>query len=130
MTIRVEPPLIFADHVRFVCSGEYSLDEALATFEQALGSAAAAGRDAALLDVRELTGPTPTLADRYRLAVRIAEIQVTQVTRVRFALLGREPLIHPERFGDVVAATHGATARAFTDEAMALGWLLGSNRGR
>ena len=34
-------------------------------------------------------------------------------------------MIHPERFGDVVAARRGAVARAFTDEELALEWLLG-----
>jgi hypothetical protein len=40
-------------------------------------------------------------------------------------LLGHEPMIHPERFGEIVATTRGADARVFTDEALALEWLLG-----
>ena len=34
-------------------------------------------------------------------------------------------MIHPERFGEIVATTRGADARVFTDEALALRWLLG-----
>lgn len=33
-------------------------------------------------------------------------------------------MIHPERFGEIVAANRGALARAFTDESAALEWLL------
>lgn len=40
-------------------------------------------------------------------------------------MLGHEPMIHPERFGEIVAANRGAHARVFTEEAPALDWLLG-----
>ena len=40
-------------------------------------------------------------------------------------MLGHEPMIHPERFGEIVAANRGADARVFTEEALALAWLLG-----
>lgn len=40
------------------------------------------------------------------------------------ALLGHEPMIHREQFGEVVATTRGAVARVFTDDSLALNWLL------
>jgi hypothetical protein len=33
-------------------------------------------------------------------------------------------MIHPDRFGEIVARNRGADARVFTDEADALQWLL------
>ena len=48
--------------------------------------------------------------------------------RIRFAVLGNEPMVHPERFGEIVATNRGAVMRVFTDEALALEWLLGKNR--
>ena len=50
--------------------------------------------------------------------------QAATKPRIRFALLGHEPMIHPERFGEIVATTRGADGRVFTDEASALEWLL------
>jgi len=61
--------------------------------------------------------------ERYDWAVRIAELQARFLPRIRVALVGNEPLIHPERFGEIVARNRGADARAFTDEAEALRWL-------
>ena len=37
-------------------------------------------------------------------------------------------MVHPERFGEIVATNRGAVMRVFTDEALALDWLLGKNR--
>ena len=81
--------------------------------------------DALLIDVRNVTGREPTLTERYDQAVHVADLQAARTPRIRMALLGHEPMIHHERFGEVVAATRGAVARVFTDEGLALGWLLG-----
>ena len=77
-----------------------------------------------------MTGREPTLAERYDLAVRIADIQATQTPRIRMAVLGHEPMIHPERFGEIVATNRGALTRVFTDERAALEWLLTPARTR
>ena len=37
-------------------------------------------------------------------------------------------MVHPERFGEIVATNRGAVMRVFTDEVLALDWLLGKNR--
>ena len=116
-----------ADHVRVTCTGAFTLDAAVQVFRRTFALAADAGREAALLDLRALNG-APTLAERYEIAVRAAEFQAARKPRVRLAVLGKEPLIHPERFGEIVAPTRGAVGRVFTDEALALQWLLGSAR--
>jgi hypothetical protein len=113
------------DRVSVECGGAFSLPEMLAAFERGFALAAETGREALLVDIRRLAGPSPTISDRYELAVRVAELQAAREPRVRFAIIGHEPMIHPERFGDIVAARRGAVARAFTDEAAALDWLLG-----
>jgi hypothetical protein len=124
MTIRVEPH-VFADHVRLVASGVFALEDALRLFEQVFALASKAGLDAALIDARGLGGPEPTLTERYTLAVRTAELQATYTPRIRLAVLGHEPMIHPERFGEIVATRRGAVLRVFTDEIQALDWLQG-----
>jgi hypothetical protein len=115
-------------HVRAECAGPYSLDAILDAVERIFTLTAEAGRDAVLVDVRNVTAGEPTMADRYQIAVHIAELQAAQHPRIRMAAVGNEPFIHPERFGEIVATRHGATARTFTDDATALDWLLGTSR--
>ena len=118
-------PTAHEDYLRLECTGTFTLESALAAYERAFSLAAEAGRPAVLVDVRRLAGREPTMAERYQLAVSLADQQGVTKPRIRFALLGHEPMIHPERFGEIVATTRGADARVFTDEALALGWLLG-----
>ncbi len=112
-----------AAYVRVEMSGPYSHAEILPLCERCFADAAAAGREALLVDARGITGREPTMTERYDWAVRIAELQARYEPRIRVALVGNEPLIHPERFGEIVARNRGADARAFTDEAEALRWL-------
>ena len=117
-------PTAHEDYLRLECSGTFSQESALDAYERAFTLAAEAGRPAVLVDIRAVTGREPTLAERYQLAVRVADAQAGTKPRIRFALLGHEPMIHPERFGEIVATTRGADGRVFTDEASALEWLL------
>jgi len=115
-------------HLLVECTGTYTIDALLHVYEQAFAMAAEAGRDAVLIDVRNVTGREPTLTERYDQAVHVADLQAAQTLRIRVALLGHEPLIHRERFGEVVATTRGAVARVFTDESLAIHWLLGRRK--
>lgn len=118
------------DHLRLDCAGTFLQESVLKLYEQAFLLAANAGRDAVLIDGRKLTGREPTLTERYAQAVLVAELQSSQKPRIRLAVLGHEPIVHPERFGEIVAANHGAVARVFTDESAALEWLLASPKPR
>ena len=112
-------------YVELVCSGIYSRAEALRVGNEAYRQAALENRIAMLIDVRKITGRLPTLLDRYDFGVHVAENYLSTDPRIRLALLGNEPMIHPERFGELVARNRGADARVFTEEAQALDWLLG-----
>jgi hypothetical protein len=116
-----------AGYLRVECAGEFSPESAREIFERAFALAAESGREAVLLDIRQLAGREPTMAERYEQAVRIAETQAARMPRIRIALLGHEPIIHPERFGEIVATRRGADARVFTEEALALEWLARRN---
>ncbi len=117
-----------ADHVRIALDGEFSLEELLPLCDRFFAVTAEAGRDAMLVDARQVTGREPTMAERYQWAVRVSEAQARYKPRIRVALVAHEPLIHPERFGEIVATNRGADMRTFTDESLALGWLLGKSR--
>lgn len=118
-------PTAHEDYLRLECSGTFSLESALEAYERAFALASEAGRPAVLVDIRTVTGREPTMAERYQLAVCVADAQAATKPRIRFALLGHEPMIHPERFGEIVAANRGADARVFTEDELALAWLLG-----
>jgi hypothetical protein len=116
------------DHVRIDVSGTFSPDGIAAAFERGFACAARDGVDALLADVRQVTGQPPSLAERYALANRVSELQAARHPLIRFAMLGHVPMVHAERFGEIVATNRGAVVKAFTDEAEALAWLLGKAR--
>lgn len=116
---------VHPDHLEVACTGLYSRSESHRIAEAAFHEAARAGRKAVLIDVRRITGRVPDILDRFDIGVRIAKHYRESDPRVRLAVLGNEPMIHPDRFGELVARNRGADARVFTDAAMALDWLVG-----
>jgi hypothetical protein len=118
-----------AGYVRIQVSGDFSLEAILPLCDRFFEVTASAGREAMLVDARSVTGREPTMAERYQWAVRVAAAQALHQPRIRVALLGHEPLIHPERFGEIVVTNRGGLIRTFTEEPSALEWLLGKARG-
>ncbi len=116
------------EYVELVCTGAYYPGGQLYVAREAFVAASRAGRVAALVDVRQLEGPGPTMSERYDQAVKVAQVQSGITPRIRLALLGREPMVHPQRFGEIVATNRGALLRVFTDQALALEWLLAKPR--
>ena len=112
------------DHVVLECTGSFTYQSLVHLYEQAFARAVAAGRGAVLIDVRRIAGPPPTVLERVNGALVVVRLQESQRPKVRLAVLGKEPIIHPERLGEIVAAARGAVARVFTDEAEALDWLI------
>ena len=113
-----------AEYLEVACAGLYSRAETLRVGELAFGEAARAKLDAILIDVRAVTGRVPSILDRFEMGVRIAKNYLESDPRTRLAVLGHEPMIHPDRFGELVARNRGADARVFTDATQALDWLL------
>jgi hypothetical protein len=115
---------VHADYLEVGCEGLYSRAETLRVGEEAYAAAARANRDAILVDARAITGRVPTILDRFEMGVRIARHYLETDPRIRLAVVGHEPMIHPDRFGELVARNRGADARVFTDGTEALDWLL------
>lgn len=118
VAVRVHP-----EHLEIACAGLFSRSEALRVTNEAYQRAATEKRRNILIDARRVVGRVPTILDRYEIGVHTARTYLEHSPRIRVALLGHEPMIHPERFGEIVARNRGADTRAFTDEAEALGWL-------
>jgi hypothetical protein len=66
------------------------------------------------------TGPAPTTLERYQIAMRSLELP----RGIRFAMVAREEVLDPGRFGQTVARNRGLPFAVFADEAPALAWLL------
>ena len=114
---------VHAGYLELGCTGMYSRAEAHRIGDEAYREAARANRSALLVDVREVSGRVPTILDRFEMGLRIAKHYMASDPRIRLAVLGHEPMIHPERFGELVARNRGADARVFTDEGQARAWL-------
>ena len=112
------------EYLEVACIGDYTPELPVLVAGHALGLAARAGRNAVLIDIRQVTGREPTMSERYDQAVQIADLQSRQAPGTRIAVLGIEPMIHPQRFGEIVATNRGARLRVFTAEAEAVEWLL------
>lgn len=110
-------------YVTLECTGTYTAESSLRVFEQAFEIAARERRGAVLVDIRLLAGGPPTFGERYDQGVLVAKLQSAQASRIRLAVLGREPMVHPERIGEIVAVSRGALARVFTDPDEALAWV-------
>lgn len=116
---------VHAGYVELDCTGTYTLESVLQLYAQAFEIAAREGRGAVLVDARQVTGNPPTLMDRFRQGTHVAELQAGPGLRIRLAVVGNEPMIHPQRIGEMVARSRGALARAFTDLDEAIAWVGG-----
>ncbi len=113
-----------ATHVELTCVGAYSDDTARVVFTQAFEIAARADRRAILVDGRLVTGRPPTLTQRYGMAIHVTALQRKRLPLIALAILGHEPMVDSQRFGETVARNRGAVARVFTNEERAREWLL------
>ena len=65
----------------------------------------------------------PSLLDRFYLGSSFAAIQQGKEKIVAMVVVGEEPLIDRERFGEIVATNRGAVGKVFTDDSEAVTWL-------
>ena len=84
-----------------------------------------AGRRALLIDVTAFTGEPPTIFERYKLGTYVAELQRGPGRGVIIAGVGKPPMVHAQKFGELVARNRSAVARIFTDSNEAISWMKG-----
>jgi hypothetical protein len=111
-------------HIRIMASGDYSLQNANSLFKLSIDSAMLHRKRNILIDVINVQGNIPFF-DRFQfaefLATYKAEHALTEVDRI--AVVGEEPIVHSNRFGETVAVNRGVNLRVFTDMEEALKWL-------
>lgn len=111
------------NYILFECNGEFSVAGMMQKLLEAFDAAAAENREAILIDLRAVEGPTPDKLQRYEMGSEVAKMQRDRGLFIRLAVVGTEPMIDPERFAEVVSGNRGASARGFTDIVEAIAWL-------
>ena len=101
--------------------GFVSFDEAVALVRAAIAAARRNQVRNLLVNTTELTGfPSPDVFERFLAAVAWAE---EGRACVHLAIVARAEMIHPEKFGVLVAANRGLVSNIFTTEVEARAWL-------
>lgn len=122
MSIEIQVELK-SNYIHVGCTGTRSSNALLETYDSSFRIAESEECAAVLVDIRELTGPPPKIAERFEQGARVAELQQTRYRGIAFALVGNEPMIDPTGFGETVARNRGCIGRTFTDFDEAVSWI-------
>ena len=122
MQIHVEGPLFYVS-----LAGEMDGRLAEKTYREVLRECVAGGRSKMLIDCRALSGELST-TERYSLGKLVADENASVAARepggqVRVALVGTQPFIDRDRFGETVAVNRGAAVKVTEDLASAYRFL-------
>ncbi len=105
-----------------ICTGPYSMAAFLSMLDEALDYAASHDRSAVLVDALAVSGG-PGGAERIDLASSSADLQLAKDQLVAIALVGEEPMLHPQRVGEAVALNRCAILKVFESRDAAIDWL-------
>ena len=111
------------NYVLLSCQGTVSNEALLNVYETALTIAVGEDLKAAVIDIRELEGATPTTTSRYYLGVAVAQLHLDTRPGVFMAVVGKPPILDPSKFGETVATNRGACVKVFTDFDEAITWI-------
>ncbi len=112
------------DCVVLFANGGYSLIKANHLFKLAIDKGLSQQKSKILIDVNSITGTIPFM-DRFRFSEYLANYKIAHALGKinRIAVVGQEPIVHKERFGETVAVNRGINVRVFTDKDQASIWL-------
>ncbi len=123
LTVDIEPR---PHYLYAAVSGEFSVLGAQAAYAQAVRAALSLAQTRILIDARYVTG-RPSQEERYALGLFVAGEQRLLAAKSslvpRVAVLGRQPLVDPARFGETVAVNRGAKVKVSEHLEEALAWL-------
>jgi hypothetical protein len=107
-------------------SGEYSFEDACSMIRAVLVESAQHSSTKVLVDFLQMKG-SPTMLERYSISEFLAREMVDHITELkrfpRLALLGKEPLVDPNRFGELVARNRGVQMKTVEQMEDAVKWL-------
>ena len=107
-------------------SGEYSFEDACLLLRDVLAKSAQHSATTVLVDCQQMGG-RPTAVERYALSEFLAREMVDHILELkrfpRLALLGKQPLVDPNRFEELVATNRGVQMKTVEQMEDALNWL-------
>jgi hypothetical protein len=115
------------DHLLISLSGRYESSDAPIASTQIIEACEKHQATKALIDVRSIEGSMSTM-DRFYLgsifSMKYIKERVTgKIPPCRFAMVGHEPLVDPNRFGETVATNRGLAVKVFLKMEEAIAWL-------
>ena len=104
--------------------GKYSLLKANNLFKTAIDECIKHNKNKIFIDVTDIDGSIPFI-ERLEFSEFLANYRINNALgKVNsIAVLGHEPVVHKERFGETVAVNRGVNVRVFTDSTQASIWL-------
>ena len=124
--------LKFEPHEEFLhckASGDYGFEDACLMLRDVLAESAQRATTKVLVDCLQMDG-SPTVIERYGLAEYLAHELIDHLSsRKRFprlAFLGKEPLVDPNRLGEIVATNRGVQMKVVEQMEEAVKWLKDS----
>jgi hypothetical protein len=117
--------LKFEPHGGFLlckASGEFNFEDACSMIQEVLAESGQRGATKVLVDCLQMGG-SPTMVERYTLSEFLAREIVELKGFPRLAFLGKEPLVDPNRFGELVATNRGVRMKTVEQMEDALNWL-------
>ena len=113
-----------ADHTRVDAAGEFDVADARQVLAAAIEAALRHQHRKILVDCRQVTG-TPSTLQRFEWAESVTRFYHRERSGVviRMAIVGVEPLIDRDRFGQSIAQNRGLPVKITTKLEEALSWL-------
>ena len=112
------------DFLLISASGNYSLLKANNLFKLAIDNGLSHNKSKILIDVTDITGSIPFF-NRFQYAEFLSKYKAKHALGKvrRIAVVGKEPIIDKERFGETVATNRGTNVRVFADIPTASIWI-------
>ena len=112
-------------YLEITCYGYYHRNTMVDAIDRALDIGEEKGAKVIVMDINNIIvdGKPPDTTDRYYLGEKVAKIQINRQKRIFLAIVGKEPLIDPGRFGETVAINRGAYGKVFDGMEKALNWI-------
>jgi len=115
---------IESDYLHLQVMGYYSLAEAIRMFKYSVDTALEHKKSKILIDVKGVEGSISAM-ERFEMSEFLVGYTKEQnfINIGQIAVIGNEPQIDKDRFGETVAVNRGLNVKAFTNWSDAIKWL-------
>ncbi len=105
--------------------GTYSLTKTYHLFKLAVDNGVMQAKSKILIDVTRVNGSIPFM-DRFHFSEFLATYRMETAHGLvhSIAMVGKEDIVHDDRFGETVAINRGTNLRVFTEMNEAATWLI------